>query len=442
MSTPTTSLRRSTQTNRWAALALVQFAALVLGTMGWALPGRWSVPASVDTAARAPEAAIVPLRRNEPLTITPLHDDPGVVSREELAEVLRRIIPRMPRKQLKPNHVEHALRTWSQAATFRDPRAISGAELKEFLTNHGEFLASWGAEQQPLLVDRPTGVAVHWGKDACASVHHDHLLACVTEAGVKLDEPIYTLGHTDRRMVHLLREALADFKLDEAEVEWSALAFGLWLPPQQTWTTRSGRVLSFDLLAERLMRGSCRFGVCLGTHRVYSLMVLWRLDEEYHILSPTIRNAVWEHLLEVRDQIAASQFEDGHWSSNWPQGADALTNPANDELYKQIIATGHHLEWLALAPAELHPPKEQIYRAARWCRETLRKQTDAQVASNYTFLSHVGVALSLWRKTTPCEFWVRWEAEHPEEGRDVPATNTEPKSAEPAVVEPAELENH
>jgi hypothetical protein len=189
--------------------------------------------------------------------------------------------------------------------------------------------------------------------------------------------------------------------------------------------------LSFDLLADRLMRGHKRFGVCSGTHRLYSLMVLLRLDDDHDILSDAMRERALQHLKSVRDLIAVCQFEDGHWPSNWSEGAKALSDPIEDELYKKVIATGHHLEWLAIAPQELHPPRDQILKAADWVIKTTTDQSASDISSRYTFFSHVGNALALWRKTHPADFWMKWQQDHPGAGVE---TEAEPASAlTPAV---------
>lgn len=363
------------------------------------------------TGRSAAETVIVP--RDRALIIEPLYDDPEIVSDEELAQVLAQIVPRFSRKQLKPNHVEHALRTWWLKAKFTDPTVMSGEQMKDYLVDHGQYLASWGDEVEPLLQERSDGVAIRWGKETGASVHHDHWLACLTEAGMTLQEPIFTPSHRNRTANDVLQEAIRDFRLDEVETEWSSLAFGLWLAPQKSWRNRYGRELSFDLMVDRLIRGDKKLGVCAGTHRVYSLMALVRLDDEYHILSSTGRQAAWSHLEKVRDLIAVSQFPDGHWPTNWPDGADAVSRPIDDEMYKTVIATGHHLEWLAIAPPELHPPRDRILKAARWVIRTTVAQTPTEIGQRYTFFSHVGNALALWRKTHPADFWMQWEADHP-----------------------------
>lgn len=356
----------------------------------------------------------LPVTRNEPLEISSLYDRPDFISDAELADVLRQVQPRFAVKELKPNFVEHALRTWGVRAKFRDPEVRSGADLARFLTDSASFVESWGTEIRPLLQEKPTGISVRWGSEKGGSVHHDHWLASLTEAGATLDTPVFGPSRHSSTLGDVLHESLRDFRLDERETEWTAMAFGMWLPPEGHWIGSDGRRYSFDLIARRLMRGQKEIGVCSGTHRVFSLMVLIRLDDEYPaILSDDARDEAYAYLEQVRDAIIASQFDDGHWPSNWPDGADAVKNPVNDELYKKVIATGHHLEWLSIAPKDLHPPDEQIKRAFRWVIETTKSQTKQEILDRYTFFSHVGAAAARWRQTHPAEYWERWEAGHP-----------------------------
>ncbi len=362
------------------------------------------------------------LTRVEPLRVAPLFDRPEMVSDEDLAAVLWQIRPEFPRKELRPNLVEHAIRAWSVQAEFHDPAILSGQEMLDFLLDHGTYLLSWTDKDTPLLEDRGTGVGVNWGRYRSASVHHDHMLASVTEAGARLDSTVFLPSQRVLTLEDVLREALRDFRLDERETEWSALAFGLWLPPAKNWRAADGRELSFDLLAQRLIRGHLELGVCSGTHRVYSLMLLWRLDQEFDILGDEMADRVYAHLELVRDLISDSQFEDGHWPSNWDAGAQALINPRKDELKDIVIATGHHLEWLAIAPPELHPPQAHIEKAADWIIKTTKQQSHAGILARYTFFSHVGNALAMWRKTSPSDFWKRWQTEHPDYRYEPPAT--------------------
>lgn len=340
--------------------------------------------------------------REKPLNVTPLYDDPQVVSDEELAMVLKKLQPRFDTNQLKPNFVEHALRTWGIDAEFSDPKAMSGEQMKSVLLDHAKFIRSWGGDIPPLLEDSNTGVSIRYDRKPGGSVHHDHLLASLTEAGIALDEPVFGPGRVGHTFNDVLQQAIRDFRLDERETEWSAMAFGFWLAPQRSWVTGEGRRVSFDDLGRRLIRSHKRFGVCSGTHRVYSIMVLLRLHDEFDLLSEPVRQELYSHLENVRDLIIASQYEDGHWSPDWSYGKEAKPLEFS---YKDVIATGHHLEWLSIAPEELHPPRDSIYRAADWVIEKTRDLSEDELKTQYTFYSHIASALAMWRKSAPYPWW-------------------------------------
>ncbi|MCA9084747.1 MAG: hypothetical protein KDA81_11855, partial [Planctomycetaceae bacterium] len=173
----------------------------------------------------------------------------------------------------------------------------------------------------------------------------------------------------------------------------------------------------FDFLTDRLIESHRRRGVCLGTHRIYSLMALVRLNDEFGggLISDETKQDIMEFLAGARDLIVASQDEDGSWPPNWYDGAEALAKAdPSAPFHRRVISTGHHLEWLAIAPEELHPPRVSILRAAKWMIQNTLETPQETIDANYTYYSHVGNALALWRKTSPPEFWTKWRTSHPE----------------------------
>jgi|GEM_PF-299869 len=355
----------------------------------------------------------VPIPRETPIVISRPYNRPDWISNEDLAQVLDLTQPRFNRSKMKPNFVEHALRTWGVDATFQNPEVASGQEMLSFLTDNASFMDSWGKEVAPLLQERSKGIGIHWGTDPGASYHHDHLLACITEAGAPLNTPVFGPTRRSATLYDVIQESLRDFRLDERETEWTAMAFGLWIPPSREWIGSGGRQYSFDLLVDRLLRGEKKMGVCAGTHRVYSLLLLVRLDDEYDILSDNSRERAYQYLREVRDAITLAQFEDGHWSSDWPRGAEAVSSPVDEPEFRAVIATGHHLEWMSIAPQDLLIPDEQIQKGIQWIVTHTKSRSLKQIEDHFTFYSHVGAALCNWRQVRPADYWREWEATHP-----------------------------
>ena len=295
-----------------------------------------------------PVALDVHLADTDSAVVNSLYNDSEVVTDDELGAVLKKIVPRFSRSHLRPNLVEHALRTWGSKIVFNNPDAISGPQMKDFLTDTAQYMASWGDNTPPLMEPTSEGVHVRWGEDLSSSVHHDHTLAALTEAGLPMDAPVFTNVRA-LQVRNVLEEALRDFRLDERETEWSAMSFTLWMAPQKisAWHNGEGRRIDFDMLAERLMRNHKRDGVCLGTHRVYSLMLLIRLNEQNggQLITTQTTAQIMDYLRMTREMIMGSQSVDGSWPANWTDGAsaEAKADP-KEKPSKRVIATGHHLE--------------------------------------------------------------------------------------------------
>ncbi|HRA87027.1 MAG TPA: hypothetical protein PK992_03135, partial [Planctomycetaceae bacterium] len=181
----------------------------------------------------------VVLQSEKPTSVESFYDDADVVSDEELAAVLKKILPRFSRDHLRPNLVEHALRTWGCQVEFTNPDIISGPQMQEFLTDMSKFVDSWGKNANPLMIESGDGIHVRYAEDRSGSVHHDHTLAALTEAGLSLDDSVFTTAR-EMHVRNIITEALQDFRLDERETEWSAMSFALWLAPQKTTTWHNG----------------------------------------------------------------------------------------------------------------------------------------------------------------------------------------------------------
>ena len=350
-----------------------------------------------------PEASF-PNLRPEPRSVGPLYDVPEMISDTELREVLERLVPRFAGAKPRTNHVDHALRFWGADAEFNDEGCLSGAAMRDLLLNHRRFAESWGSSEKPLLVDSENGVVVRVEPSLSAASHVDHTIASLAEVGTPLDFPVTTpVGSTDYRA--LIQASLRNFSLNQVEHEWSALTYALMLQATDKWMTREGQEISFDRLAERSMRQVLQQGVCYGNHRLHELVVLLRVDDQEKILSETMRSKIVSYLQAVSQLLARTQHPEGYWDGLWT-GLGTQTpeqNLPDGELSEKIIVTGHVLEWLALAPAEVQPSTEVKVRASRWLVNTILEMSSEQIQANFPYLSHAGRALALWRGQTPAQ---------------------------------------
>ncbi|MDA7980081.1 MAG: hypothetical protein MPJ50_15040 [Pirellulales bacterium] len=344
---------------------------------------------------------------DEPVIVPPLYDRFRIVSDEQLVEALTKLQPRLG-DHPAVSSVDHALRFWGIEATFADEKAWSGEKMRTFLVDNRVFQDR--EEPVPLLLEatEDDGVRYRTLQGPDSSSHVDHTLACLAEVGT----PLGFLLNTDRGPMPLravLEQSMRDFSLNQVEYEWSAMALALYANAPGHWTTSEGQQMDFNLIARRTMRQRLPQGVCQGNHRLHTLVMLLRIDDDKRILSTVTRNEIIQYLSEVTRELVRKQHPTGYWGQNWPSAKDGAGEPADageDSLDRQswrLLVTGHVLEWWALAPEEVLPPPNVIVNAGQWTYHAIIGLTEEELMEHYGPLSHAGRALALWRKKWPHE---------------------------------------
>jgi hypothetical protein len=341
-----------------------------------------------------------------PWQVAPRYDDPRVASDEQLAAVLERLKPRA--RPYNTNVALHALRLWGPRAQFGSAEFLSGPQMLTAFLDDRAFRAMAGDDAPPLYheVDGEIRVrpALPWDSAApSGAAHTDDVLATLAESGVPLAQPLVL---RDRRATvgDLLDAAVRRFHDQQFEYEWTAISYARYLYPLRHWQNRVGQRIDVDTLIDETLEAPWRDGVCSGTHRLEALAVLARVDEQGRALSARQRRKVLDHLTGVSQVLARSQHAEGYWTGRWWDPADA-TSPRTATQFEKILATGHHLEWLALAPPEVQPPRETIVRAAQWLVRAMLEIDEQTLQEMYGPFSHGARALCLWRSKDPYEAW-------------------------------------
>lgn len=342
--------------------------------------------------------------RNVPWNIAPRYDVPQIATDEQLLAVLERL---KPQAGPETNQLIHALRLWGPAAEFGDD-SLSGQAMLAFCLDDRQFCSLAGGETPPLVQVSTAGARVRSyrpGDDFArsGSLHPDDLLATLAESGVPLDTEVTTRdGATSVRA--LLETALRRYHVDQFEHEWTAICYARYLFPTDRWTNDYGQSVRMETLVRRLMDEDLWRGVCLGTHRLEALVVLLRADEQAGGLTPRLRQQIIEHLTQVSRRLVQSQHTTGYWNQHWHEQTDPATRESGTRA-EQILATGHHLEWLALAPPEVLPPREVLVRAGQWLVRAIQEVDEETLRVEYGPFTHAGRALCLWRGRSPWEVW-------------------------------------
>lgn len=363
--------------------------------------------ASLTSAVRIQSAkAKLPSFENDPLVVRPLYNDARVVGDSQLHRVLIKLRPPAIAEFPKVNHIDHALRFWGLEARFPNSDHPDGFAMRDFLIDDTFFrdaAKSSNQRVQPLMKNQGTGVWFRTQEGRDTSSHVDHTLSTLAEAGTELSCPIKTPAG-ERRLRAAMEHALRSFSIDQPEYEWTAITFALYQVDDAAWQSPDGFEITWDRIAKRLLRQRMGQGSCYGGHRLYTLTAILRIHEDHHpMLSDDVRAHVVDHLTEATGRLVANQSTDGWMDGTWT-GEVINRKDKLPALGARLLSTGHALEWWAIAPESLQPPREVVVRAGNWLSKTILQMDDGLIRSNYTFLTHAGRALVLWRGVFPAEF--------------------------------------
>jgi hypothetical protein len=341
------------------------------------------------------------LERDLPLKVGPsfsLADELDARKIDGLVERLRSDRP------LAMGEVLHALRLFGAEMTCKPPTG-SGQPLPllDAVLDNQTGRALFGSDNAPLIETRE-GVRsrvvqrreARWQRER--QNHEDQLLAVLAEVGVPLSRSVRTESgeHTVR---NILDDLLANFDLKKGEFEWAALSVTLYLPPRNSWVDRYGKTYTLDDVALELMGRLGRPDLsCAGTHLLYSMTVLLRVDEQEPVLSPEVRGQLREKLRETALSVRRVQTAEGAWGPNWSSLAEGKLDRGLAGAFptdQGVLATGHHVEWLMLLPPDLLPPRDCFLAALRWLQVRLEVDDLEKLRVHYCPYSHAGRVLQV-----------------------------------------------
>jgi hypothetical protein len=307
------------------------------------------------------------------------------------------------------SNVLHVLRLLQQSNPCYETRSPRQEEWLELLLDYDKSRAYFGGQSS--LIETREGVRCRVAlvressKRPERQAHPDQLLSVLAELGVPLSRPLSTKDGT-QSVKEMLDDSLANFDIQKDELEWSALAYALYLPPQQCWTDKFGRVHTLDDLVEELARRSFEKRACAGTHLLYSLAVMFRADHEAPVLTASTRARLRAYLAGMAEKVMRSQSSDGYWSLDWylPLSVKGVTKAKREpQGVGEVLVTGHQLEWLLLLPPEFKIPPGSILQAGRWLQVRLLtdpKETLAKQLCPYSHSARVLLALARTREAS------------------------------------------
>lgn len=192
--------------------------------------------------------------------------------------------------------------------------------------------------------------------------HQDQFVAEMSQWGMPAEKKFNVFGK-DYTFIDFVRfsqmRASVDPKRNQ-ELSWSIIVVGQYLGLDKgDWTNNYGENLSFEKMMRYELDASVEKAACGGTHRLFGLAWVYQL----HLQKDGATNGIWQEIADkigkYRDLAKNYQNPDGTFSTEYFLGPG---NSADKQL--QIAATGHTLEWLALALPEEELREEWMRRAA------------------------------------------------------------------------------
>jgi hypothetical protein len=212
--------------------------------------------------------------------------------------------------------------------------------------------------------------------------HRDQCLSVFAVLGLPLTTPV-VLKEKRFTVADLLRESVANFSLDQHEIEWTAVSYASYIPPSKSWTNRFGEKTSFSELLSFLIAQDIEGRSCAGTHLLQAIMQIQAADREHGILEPPARIKARHFMEDTLRRIYGSQQLDGSWTSQWHRSG---TPVADDTSFQyRLIVVGHMLEIL---PSLRDFKLATRVKATEWMLDALKSFPDNKQVFGICPLTH------------------------------------------------------
>ncbi len=240
--------------------------------------------------------------------------------------------------------------------------------------------------------------------------HYGQLAMVLGEAGVPSSAQVQvsTSAYNTRYTVRdILSDAVLRWK-DDAEIEFFACAAAFWLPPHTAWANEFGDRYSFDSLMQQLISSHYGQGSCGGVHVPIAVATILNIDRNQEILSNEAREQGEAYLKSLSRHLEQRIQMTGVWDARWTKGNDLAIY--QDSTLDTITVTGHHLEWIALAPASCRPSRSTIKTAIEGISSAFESLPPHRFRSFKSVLpsTHALRALCLLRCELSGDLWNRF----------------------------------
>ncbi|HEV8000125.1 MAG TPA: hypothetical protein VGP63_09610 [Planctomycetaceae bacterium] len=232
----------------------------------------------------------------------------------------------------------------------------------------------------------PESAREHWEYE----YHVDQFLATCAEIGVPSSFQLETdFGKVS--MGELLDASRRSFEPHQ-ELCWTLVAYCTYLPEESRWTNRFGDICSYESMVAKILATPLNEGSCGGTHKHFAMayfLAKWPVNG-------ALRRQCGDYLRRSADALEHSQLSSGAWTPAWAMSVVGQTSDPESSSIRGVDLvqmTGHHLEWIYLAPPDLRPSTKCISRAIHFLGDALNRADITSIQKDYCAYSHAASML-------------------------------------------------
>lgn len=209
-----------------------------------------------------------------------------------------------------------------------------------------DYIGNGGRLRGLQFIPTRHGLDVTMGPTYVGQGHQDQFIAEMAQWGIPRDYRFSVEGR-DYTYLDFLQQSKARARTDKAanqELSWAIVVIPQYFGPDHAWTNAFGEKLTVEDLLRYEVDASVETAACGGTHRLFGITWAFHI----HLLHGGKLEGIWSEVPEKikhhRDLARKYQNRDGSLSTNFFKEPGNSTDPQ-----ARIYATGHMLEWLALA---------------------------------------------------------------------------------------------
>lgn len=239
--------------------------------------------------------------------------------------------------------------------------------------------------------------------------HLDQFLASCAEVEAPLNLSIDTDSGA-ATLGDLLDASRRNFDQSQ-ELNWTLVAYCAYLPNEPQWRNRFGDLCSYERIVSEVLSRPLAQGSCGGTHKQYALAFFLSRSAAMDSFTPCLRVSCENYLKRSSAVLQKSQLPNGAWSSSWADATDTAAperRPSTLTVDELVRVTGHHLEWICLAPPSVRPSDPSVSAAVRFLVSALERADLPRIKNDYCAYSHAACVLARltsWGLIAPHRNW-------------------------------------